>query len=63
MKAIALPSALLALQRAGLGADRCHPKEIEVRDEAVQVTVSNQGDRPEYVGLAVQAAQSACAAR
>ena len=55
MKAIALlPSALLAFaKRAGLGADRCHPKEIEVRDEAVQVTVSNQGDRPEYVSVSL----------
>ncbi len=30
-----------------------YPKEIEVRDEAVQVTVSNQGDRPEYVSVAL----------
>ena len=30
-----------------------YPKEIEVRDEAVQVTVSNQGDRPEYVSVSL----------
>ncbi|MBR8656102.1 hypothetical protein KDH83_22585 [Achromobacter sp. Marseille-Q0513] len=30
-----------------------YPKEIEVRDEAVLVTVSNQGDRPEYVSVAL----------
>ena len=49
MKAIALlPSALLALLCSAPASALIdvYPKEIEVRDEAVQVTVSNQGDRP-----------------
>ena len=56
MKAIALlPSALLALLCSAPASALIdvYPKEIEVRDEAVQVTVSNQGDRPEYVSVSL----------